>query len=150
MVAQSLWKVVFCLYFFYSNGWQPCHYGRQSVVEIFVTLLDGSLVIMHGSLLSIYLLLHWIKALSLWKVVCCDDFFYSNGWQPCHYGGQSVVEFFFILIGWKPYHYGRQSVVKIFVIPMDGNRVILEGSLLLRFLLLSGKLAVSLQRVLYC
>ena len=83
MVALSLRKVVYCRYFFYSNGWQPCHYGRQSVVEIFVTPMDGRLVIMAGSLLSISLLLQWMVAFSLWKVVCCRDLGNSNGWQPC-------------------------------------------------------------------
>ena len=48
--------------------------------DIFGTPLDGSLVIMEGSLLSIFLLLQWMVALSLWKVVCCRDFCYSNGW----------------------------------------------------------------------
>ena len=37
--------------------------------------MDGSLVIMEGSLLSIYLLIQWMVALSLWKVVCSRDFF---------------------------------------------------------------------------
>ena len=46
MIALSLWKVV---YFF----------------DIFVTPLDGSLVIMEGSMLSIYLVLQWMEALSL-------------------------------------------------------------------------------------
>ena len=36
--------------------------------------MDGSVVIMEGSLLSIFLLLQWMVALSLWKVVCCRDF----------------------------------------------------------------------------
>ena len=46
---------------------------------ISVTPMDGSLVIMEGSLLSIFLLLQYIVALSLWNVVCCRDFCYSNG-----------------------------------------------------------------------
>ena len=100
MVAQSLWKVVCCRDFCYSNGWYPCRYGRQSVVEFFDTLMDCSFVIMEGSLFSRFLLLQWVVALSLWKVVCCREFFYSIGRQPCHYG--------------------RQCVVYIFVIPMDG------------------------------
>ena len=116
MVALSLWKIVCCRVFFYYNGWQPCHYERYSVVEIFVTIMDCSLVVMDGSLLSISLLLQCMVAQSLWKVVCCRDFCYYNGWQPCHYG--------------------RQSVVEIFVTPMDGSLVIMEGSLLSRFLLL--------------
>ena len=32
--------------------------------------MDGSPLIMEGSLLSIFLLLQWMVALSLWKVVC--------------------------------------------------------------------------------
>ena len=52
----------------------------KSVVDIFVTPMDGSLVIMEGSLLLRFLLLQWMVALSLWKVVCCRDFCYSNGW----------------------------------------------------------------------
>ena len=143
--------------FCYSNGWQPCHYGSQSVVEIFVTPMDGSLVIMEQSLLSIFLLLQWMVTILLWKVVSCLDFCYSNGWQPCHYGRQSVVQIFFttmddslvimegslllislLLNGWQPFHYGRQSVVEIFVTPMDGSLVIMEGSLLQRFLYCNG------------
>ena len=34
--------------------------------------MDGSLVIMKGSILSISLLLQWMLALSLWKVVYCQ------------------------------------------------------------------------------
>ena len=74
MVALSLWKVVCGRYFCYSNRWQTCHYGRFSVVEIVVIPLDGSLVIMEGSLLSIFFLLKWIVAFSLWKVVFVDIF----------------------------------------------------------------------------
>ena len=47
---------------------------------IFVTPMDCSLVIMEGSQLSRFLLLQWMLALSLWKVECCRDFGYSNGW----------------------------------------------------------------------
>ena len=36
--------------------------------------MDDSLIIMGGSLLSISLLLQWMVALSLWKVVCCRVF----------------------------------------------------------------------------
>ena len=85
-------------------------------MEIFVTPMDGTLVIMEGSLLSRFLLLKWMVALSLWKVVCCRDFCYSIGSLPCNYG--------------------RLSLVEIFVIPMDGSLVIMEGSLLSRLLLL--------------
>ena len=46
---------------------------------IFVTPMDGSLVITEGNLLSRFLLLKWMVALSLWKVVCCRDSFYPNG-----------------------------------------------------------------------
>ena len=85
---------------------------------IFVTPMDGSLVIMEGSMLSRFLLLQWMVALSLWKVVCCRYFCSSNGWYPCHYG--------------------RMSVVEIFFIPLDGSLVTMEGSLLSIFLLLNG------------
>ena len=51
MVAMSLWKVVCCLDFCYSN---ECY-----------------LVIKEGSLLSMFLLLQWMLALTLWKVDCC-------------------------------------------------------------------------------
>ena len=78
--------------------------------------MDGSIVIIEGSILSIFFLLQWMVALSLWKVVCCRDFYYSNGWYPCHYG--------------------RYSVVEIFVIPMNGSIVIMEGSMLSISLLL--------------
>ena len=96
MVALSLWKVVRC--------W------------IFVTTMDGSLVILEGSLLSRFLLLQWMVALSLWKIVSCPYFYYSIGWKPCYYG--------------------RLYVVEIFVTPMDDSLVIMESSLLSRFLLL--------------
>ena len=36
--------------------------------------MDDSLVIMQGSLLSRFLLLQWMIALSLWKVACRLDF----------------------------------------------------------------------------
>ena len=41
--------------------------------------MDGSHVIMEGSLLSIFLLLQWMVDFSLWKVVFYRDFCYSNG-----------------------------------------------------------------------
>ena len=44
-------------------------------MEIFVTRMDGSLVIMEGSLLSRFLLLQWMVPSLLWKVVYCRDFF---------------------------------------------------------------------------
>ena len=110
VIMESSLLLRFC----YSVGWQPCHYGSQSVVEIFVTLMDGSLIIMEVSLLSkifvtpingslvimegslslIFLLLQRIVAFSLWKVVCCSYFCYFNVWQPCHFGRQPVVENF--------------------------------------------------------
>ena len=127
MVALLLRKVVYCLDFCYSNRWQPFNYERQSVVEIFVIPMDGSLVIMEGSLLSIFLLLQWIVALSLWKVVCCRYLCYSNGWQPSHYG--------------------RYSVVEIFVILRDGILVVMEGSVLSIFLLFQWMVALSLWNV---
>ena len=46
-------------------------------MHIFVTPMDGSLVTMKGRLLFIFLLLQWIVALSLWKVVYCQYFFNS-------------------------------------------------------------------------
>ena len=55
------------------------YYGRLYVIVIYVTPMDASLVIMEGSLLFIFELLQWMVALSLWKVVCCRDFCYSNG-----------------------------------------------------------------------
>ena len=36
--------------------------------------MDGSLVIMEGSLLSRILIVQWMVALSLWKLVCCEIF----------------------------------------------------------------------------
>ena len=51
MVALSLWKVIYCRDFGYTN--------------------DGTLVIMVGSVLLRFLLLEWMVDLSLWKVVCC-------------------------------------------------------------------------------
>ena len=148
MVALSLWNVVCCRDFCYSNGWQPCHYERQSIVKIFVTIIDCSLLIMKGSLLSRFqllqwmvafimegslfsgfLLLQWMVALSLQKVVYCRDFCHYNGWQPCHYG--------------------RQSVVEIFVTIIDRSLVIMEGSLLSRFLLVQWMVPLSLWKVVY-
>ena len=130
MVALSLCKVVCRCEFSYSNGWQPCHYGTQSVVQIFVTPMDGSFVIIEGSLLSRFLLIQLMVALSLGKVVYCRDFCYSNGWQPCHYGTQFVVE--------------------IFVTPTDGSLVIMEHSLLSIFLLLQWMVALSLWKIFCC
>ena len=130
MLALSLWKVVYCRDFFYCNEWQPCHYGRQSVVVIQVTPMDGSPVIMEGSLLSRFLLLQWMVALSLWKVVCCRYFCYPHGKQPCHYG--------------------RQSIVVIFVTPLDGSHVIMEGSLFFLFLLFQCMVALPLWKEFCC
>ena len=153
MVALSLWKVVCFRDFCYYNGWQPCHYEKQSVVKILGTSMDDSLVVIEGSLLLRFLLLQWMVALSLQKIVCCRDFCYSIGLQPCHYGRQFVVEIFvipidgnlviidcsllsrFFLLQWMvALSYGRQSVVEIFVTPMHGSLVIMEGCLLYRFL----------------
>ena len=124
MEGSSLLK--FC----YSIGWQPCHYGRQCVVVIFVIPMDGSLVIIEGSLLSRFLLLQWMVALSLWKVVCCRDFCYSNGWYACRFR--------------------RECIVDIFVTTMNRSLVIMEGSLLSRFLLLQWIVALSLWKVVCC
>ena len=141
----------------------------NNVVDIFVTTMDGSLVIMEGNLLSRFQLLQVMVALSLWKVVCCRDFCYSIGWQPCHYGRQCVVEILYtpmdcsidIMEGsvlwifwlhqlWYPCHYGRQSIVEIFDTRMDGSLVIMEGSLLSRFQLLQWMVALSLRKVVCC
>ena len=67
--------------------------------------MDGTLVIIEGSLLPTFLLLQRMIAFSLWKVVHWLDFgtlmdgslvitvgsllltfFNSNEWYPCHYG----------------------------------------------------------------
>ena len=80
MVALSLRKEVCCRDFCYSNEWFPSHYGTWSIVEIFITPMDGSLLIIEGSLLSRFLLLQWMVSLTLWNIVCCRDFCYSNGW----------------------------------------------------------------------
>ena len=48
---------------------------KSQLSDIFFSPMDGSLVIMESSLLSIFLLFHWMVALSLWKVVCCRGFF---------------------------------------------------------------------------
>ena len=56
MVALSLLKVVRCRYLCSCDGYSSCHYALSSVVLIFVTLMDGSLVIMEGSLLLRFLL----------------------------------------------------------------------------------------------
>ena len=96
-------------------------------MDIFVTPMDASLVIIEGSILLIFLLFHWMVALSLWNVVCCRYFCYSNGWQPCNYAWWSVVE--------------------IFVDPMDGSLVIMEGSVLSIFLLFQWMVALSLWKV---
>ena len=126
----ALWKVVCHCDFCFSNGWQPCHYGSQSVVQIFVTTMYSNLVNMEGSMLLISLLLHWIVALSLWKVDCCRCFCYSNGWQLCHYR--------------------RKSVVQILVTRMDGSLVIMEHSLLSRFLLFHWMVALLLWKLVCC
>ena len=135
MVALLLWNIVCCRYFCYSIGWYPCHYERQSVVEIFVTPIDGSLVIMEGCLFA--------------------SFCYSNGSLPCYYGRQYVIDIYVTLmdgslvimegsmlsrilllqwmvalslwevvccqyfcysIGRLPFHYGRQFVVQILLL----------------------------------
>ena len=127
MLALSSWKVVCRCDFCHSNGWQPCHYGRQSIVDIFVTPKNGGLVIMEGSMSLRFLLLQWMVSLSLWKVFYFRDFCYPNGLQPCKYG--------------------RQSVVHVFVTPMNGSLTIMEGSLSLRFMLLQWIVAMSLWKL---
>ena len=39
------------------------------LARFFVTLMDGSLLIMEGSVLLIFFLFEWMLALSSWKVV---------------------------------------------------------------------------------
>ena len=63
-------ELIFGILFFYELA----GYGRESVVDIFGTTMDGSLVIMEGNMLLIFFLLQWMVALALWKVVCCSDF----------------------------------------------------------------------------
>ena len=82
----------------------------MSIVDIFVTLMDGGLVIMEGSLFSRFLLLQWMVALSLWKV-----FYYRYFISP---------QWMVALSLWKV------SLVDIFVTPMDGRLFIMEASLL--------------------
>ena len=149
MVDLSLWKVVCCRDFCYSNGWQPCHYGCYSVIEISIT--------------------QWMLALSLWKVFCCRDFCYYNGWQACIIESSllSIFLLFQWMIAfslwkvvycrdfcyskkWQPFNYGRQSVFEILVTPMDGSLDIMEGSLLSRFLLFLWMVALTLWKVVYC
>ena len=74
MVSLSSWKVVYCRDFCYYNGWYHYHYGSLFVVDIFVTPMDGSLVIMECSQFSRFLLIQWMVVLSLCKVVGCRDF----------------------------------------------------------------------------
>ena len=123
MEGSSL--LIFC----YSNGGQTCHYGRQSVVDIFVTTLDCSLVKMKSSLLSRFLLFQWMVSQSLWKVVSFKIFVTLRD-------GRLVIMEGSLLSKFQPCHYGSQFVVEIFVTPMDGSLVIMEGCLLSRFLLL--------------
>ena len=78
--------------------------------------MDGSLVIMEGSLLSIFLLLQWMVALSLWNMVYYRDICYSI------YGSLVIME--------------GSLLWRFFVTPMDGSLGVMEGSLLLRILLL--------------
>ena len=169
MVALSLWKVVCCQNFCYFNGWQPCHLGRQSVLDIFLIPLDGSLVIMEGSLCPTFFLFQQMVALSIWKVVYCRDFCYPNGCSFVIIEGSmlSISLLFQWMIalslckvfccsdfcysnGWQPCDYGRQSMVDIFVIPIDGSLVIMEGSFLSRFLLLQWMVSLSLWKVVCC
>ena len=74
MVALSLWKVVCCLDFFTPMDGSLVIMEGSLFFHIFVNPMDGSLVIMEGSLLFIFLLLQWMVAFSLWKVVCCREF----------------------------------------------------------------------------
>ena len=97
MVALSLWKLVCC--------------------RDFVIPMDGSLVIMEGSLLSRFFSLQWMVALLLWKVVLL----------------------IFLLLQWMvALSLWKVVICRDFVIPMDGNLVIMEGSILSRFCYSNG------------
>ena len=61
--------------------------------------MGGSLVIMEGSLLSRFLLLQWMVALSLWKVVRCLDFITPMDGSPVIIEGSSLLRFSY-LNGW--------------------------------------------------
>ena len=76
--------------------------------------MDDTLVIMEGSLLFIFLILQWVVALLLWKVV--------------------FVPIFITLMDGSLVIMECSMLSRIFVTPMDGSHVILEGSLLSRFL----------------
>ena len=72
-------KVSLLLRFCYPNGWYPCNYGRLSDVEI--------------------LLLHWMVALSLWKVVHCWDFLTEMDGSLVIMESSSLLRFCYS-IGW--------------------------------------------------
>ena len=57
--------------------------------------MDGSLVIIEGSLLYRFLLLQWIVRLSLWKVVCCRDYFTLMDGSLVTMEGSSLFGFFY-------------------------------------------------------
>ena len=133
MVVLSIWKVVSCQYLCYLDGWQPSHYGRQFVVEIFLTTMDGSLVIMEGSILSTSLLLQWMVTQLLWKVVCVEIFVTTMDGSLIIMDGSLLLislllqwmvaqslwkvvccRYFCYSKGWWPCHQGRQSIVEIF------------------------------------
>ena len=61
--------------------------------------MDGSLVVMEGSLLSRFLLLLWMVALSLRKVVCCRDLCYSMDGSLVIMAG-SLLSISLLLNGW--------------------------------------------------
>ena len=54
--------------------------GGSLLLRFLVTPMDGNIIIMGGSMFLKFLLFQWMVALSLWKVVRCRDFCYSNGW----------------------------------------------------------------------
>ena len=58
--------------------------------------MDGSLIIMEGSLLSRFLLLQWMVALSLWKVVCFLDFFTPMDGSLVSMEGSLLSRFFLL------------------------------------------------------
>ena len=97
--------------------------------EILVTPMDGSLVIMEGSLLSRFFILQWIVALSLWKVVSCGHFGYSNDGTLVIMEG-SIFPRFFLLHCMVALTLWKVVCCRYFFNLMDGSLVIVEGSLL--------------------
>ena len=77
--------------------------------------MDGNLITMEGSLLSRFLLLQWMIALSLWNIVRCRYFVTPMDGSLVIMKGSLLSRFY--------------------VTTMDGSLIMMEGSLLSRFLL---------------